>query len=69
MKTFHLTLAALALGLAALPALAGGISFDLPRLDFPAPAPAPATAGADASRDCTLPLLPAAPETCAPAGK
>lgn len=67
MKTFHLTLAALALGVAALPALAGGISFDLPRLDFPAPAPA--TSGADASRDCTLPLLPAAPDTCAPAGK
>ncbi len=67
MKTFHVTLAALTFGVAALPALAGGISFDLPRLDFPATATA--TAGADTSRDCTLPLLPAAPQTCAPAGK
>jgi hypothetical protein len=67
MKAFHVTLAALTLGLAALPALAGDFAFDLPRLEFPTPAPA--TAGADASRDCALSLLPAAPETCAPAGK
>ncbi|WP_413872693.1 hypothetical protein [Albidovulum sp.] len=69
MRAFHVTLAAPTLGLAALPALAGDFAFDLPRLEFPAPTPAPATAGADASRDCALSLLPAAPETCAPAGK
>lgn len=65
MKAFLVTLAALTPGLFAVPALAGGISFDLPRLEFPAPA----TAGADTSRDCTRSLLPGAPETCAPAGK
>lgn len=49
------------LAVAALPAAAGGIPFDLPRLDFPAP-------GADTSRDCTLLLVPQAPDACAPAG-
>ncbi|WP_413864255.1 hypothetical protein [Albidovulum sp.] len=67
MTSFRAPIVALCMSLAALPAAAGGISFDLPRLEFPAPAPA--TSGADASRDCTLPLLPAAPDTCAPAGK
>jgi hypothetical protein len=65
MRNFLVTLVALTLGVAALPALAGGWSFDLPRMEFPAPAPA----GADTSRDCTLSLLPAAPQGCAPAGK
>lgn len=71
MKAVLVTLAALTLGLAALPALAGDWAFDLPRLEFPAPAigPAPTTAGVDTSRDCTLSILPAAPEPCAPAGK
>lgn len=63
MTSARTTLAALAFGLVALPALAGGIAIDLPRLDFPAPT----TSGADTSRGCTLPLLPGAPATCAPA--
>ncbi len=67
MKTALATLAALGLGLAALPALAGGIAPDLPRLEFPAPVAAPGTTGADATRGCTLPLLPGAPAACASA--
>ncbi|WP_291338158.1 hypothetical protein [Albidovulum sp.] len=54
MTSFRAPIVALCMSLAALPAAAGGISFDLPRLEFPA-------SGADASRDCTLPLLPGAP--------
>lgn len=61
MKTFRTPIVALCLSLAALPAAAGGISFDLPRLDFPAP-------GTDTSRDCPLPLLPGAPHPCAASG-
>lgn len=45
-STLSLIVAASLLGTA--PAFAGGISFDLPRLDFPAPQP-------DASRDCQSP--------------
>lgn len=61
MKTLRAPIVALCLSLVALPAAAGGISFDLPRLDFPAP-------GADTSRDCMLPILPGAPHPCAAAG-
>lgn len=61
MTTLRTPIVALCLGLAALPASAGGFSLDLPRLDFPAP-------GADTSRDCTLPLLSAAPHPCAAPG-
>lgn len=67
MKTPLATLAALSLALAAPPALAGGFAPELPRLDFPAPVAAPGTTGADATRGCTLPLLPGAPAACAPA--
>ncbi len=38
---------------AAVPAAAGGIAFDLPRLDFPAP-------GADTTRACPVLTSPAA---------
>jgi hypothetical protein len=61
MTQIRATLAALAFGLAAQPVLAGGIPFDLPRLDFPAPS-------ADTSRDCTAAPLTGAPATCTPAG-
>mgnify|MGYP001187260130 CR=1 FL=1 len=61
MTSFRAPIVALCMSLAALPAAAGGISFDLPRLEFPA-------SGADASRDCTLPLLPGAPHPCAASG-
>jgi hypothetical protein len=47
MTRIRMSLTALAFGLVAMPALAGGIAFDLPRLDFPAPTP-------DATRACTL---------------
>lgn len=65
MKPALAVLAALSLSLSALPALAGGFAPDLPRLDFPAPVADPGTA--DATRGCTLPLLPGAPAACAPA--
>ncbi|SPH16689.1 hypothetical protein DEA8626_00200 [Defluviimonas aquaemixtae] len=45
MEHLRTAIFALALGLLAAPALAGGVSFDLPRLDFPAPAP-------ETTRDC-----------------
>ncbi len=64
MKHIRATLAALAFGLAALPALAGSFAIDLPRLDFPGPV----TTGTDGTRACTLPLLPGAPGGCVQAG-
>lgn len=64
MTFLRATLATLALGLAAIPAVANGMSFDLPRLAFPGTA----TTGSDSSRDCTAAPLPGAPLTCAPAG-
>jgi hypothetical protein len=59
MTLFRSALAALALGLAALPAAAGGLAPDLPRLDFPTetgatrgcPDPAGATVVCPGSRD------------------
>lgn len=48
MKNASLSLLLVATLFGALPAHAGGISIDLPRLDFPAPQP-------DASRDCASP--------------
>ncbi|OYX44910.1 MAG: hypothetical protein B7Z02_03585 [Rhodobacterales bacterium 32-67-9] len=62
MAYIRATFIALAFGLVALPAVAGGISFDLPRLDFPAP-------GTDTSRDCTAVTLPGGTQTCAQTGK
>lgn len=56
------TLTALAFGLVALPALAGGISFDLPRLDFPAPE-------TETSRDCVTVAVPGGTLSCAPSDK
>ncbi|MFN6952172.1 MAG: hypothetical protein ACK4NE_06225 [Albidovulum sp.] len=61
MTTLRIPPLALCLCLAAVPAAAGGISFDLPRLTFPAPQ-------ADTSRDCTPPLLPGAAQPCARSG-
>lgn len=58
MKQLHLATALVALLLGAAPAVALGISLDLPRLDFPAPQPT-------VSRDC--PAL--SPATCAPTQK
>ncbi len=57
MTYIRATFAALAFGLMALPAMAGGISFDLPRLDFPAPS-------TETSRDCGALALPGAPQPC-----
>ena len=62
MTHIRATLIALAFGVAALPALAGGFSFDLPRLDFPAP-------GTETSRDCAPVANPGAPLACVPTGK
>ena len=45
MKTLYLFAAFSTLLLGATPTLAGGFSFDLPRLDFPAPRP-------ETTRDC-----------------
>lgn len=56
------TFIALVFGLVAAPAIAGSFSFDLPRLDFPAP-------GTDTSRDCTAVVLPGGTQTCAQTGK
>jgi hypothetical protein len=57
MKHRHLPAILTAFLLAAAPAFAGGIVFDIPRLDFPAPQP-------EITRDCQAPdrLSP----TCAP---
>ncbi|HQU66828.1 MAG TPA: hypothetical protein PLI43_01385 [Albidovulum sp.] len=57
MKKASLSLLIAASLFSAIPAHAGGISFDLPRLDFPAPQP-------DASRDCAS--LATVTATCAP---
>lgn len=57
MNRIRAILTAASLGLVALPAAASGISFDLPRLNFPA-------SGTETSRDCTLPVLPAGPVAC-----
>ena len=58
MNRIRVILTAVSLGIVALPAAAGGISFDLPRLEFPAP-------GTETSRDCVAPLLPGSPAACA----
>lgn len=57
MKKASLSLLLAASLFGAIPAHAGGMSFDLPRLDFPAPQP-------DASRDCAS--LATVATTCAP---
>lgn len=57
MKMIPLSLLVAATLFGALPAQAGGIAIDLPRLDFPAPQP-------DASRDCGAPATVTI--TCAP---
>ncbi len=62
MTHIRATLTALAFGVVALPAFAGGIPFDLPRLDFPAP-------GTETSRDCATVAAPGAPRACAPTDK
>lgn len=54
MSPLRSTLLAIALAIPSLPASAGGITFDLPHLTFPAPQP-------DVTRDC------AATATCIPA--
>ena len=57
MKRFALPLAIATTLLGAAPAFAGGIGFDLPRLDFPAPQP-------QTARDCatTASIAPACGE-------
>lgn len=62
MTHIRTALTALAFGLAALPALAVGNSFDLPRLEFPAP-------GTETSRDCATVAVPGAPLAFVPTDK
>ncbi|WP_347312340.1 hypothetical protein [Defluviimonas sp. SAOS-178_SWC] len=59
MTHIRTTLAALAFGLIAIPVTADAMSFDLPRLNFPAP-------GTETSRDCTMVAVPGGPNSCTP---
>lgn len=59
MKHIRTTITALAFGLLTAPAFAGGVSFDLPRLDFPTPTP-------ETTRDCAASV---GQPVCAPLDK
>ncbi|MCV2873742.1 hypothetical protein OEZ71_15695 [Defluviimonas sp. WL0050] len=58
MTRIRTLITAIALGLTAAPALAGGVTFDLPRLQFP-------TDGAGATRGCHSVTT----QVCAPKGQ
>ena len=57
MAQIRTSLLALGISLVAVPALAGGVAIDLPRLTFPTPQ-------TETSRDCMAIALPGAPATC-----
>lgn len=54
MDFLRIFLIVLGIGLSVLPVSAGGISFDLPRLDFPPPVPQ-TTRGSTAQTTCVAP--------------
>ncbi|MEZ5779133.1 MAG: hypothetical protein R3E44_12310 [Paracoccaceae bacterium] len=62
MTHIRTSLTALALGLVAAPAFAGGIVMDFPRLIYPAP-------DSQTTRDCAAVTAPGLPSTCAPVAK